>query len=317
MSEREPFPSIFSTQIKPALEKLEPQRKKLIKRQTAVHLWLVAFLTCFFGLCFIPSHPLPLFFIMIFCFAVCVWNYRKLLEAKKIFVKQYKREVISQIVHAIDPSLNYFPGNKVPCDYYDQSNLYPEGYDVYIGDDYVEGKIGKTIVMFSELEVLRRRSDVENADMSLLFKGIFFVADFNKNFFGQTYVWDKSKRAFNFLNKNNFPFSVDLEKILLESPDFTDRFTTYSNDQVEARYILSPSLMERMVKLASLWDKDISFAFVNSNIMIAIPFKKDLFEPNINNILSEENISPYYELLVMLVDIVEELNLNLRIWNRS
>lgn len=317
MIERESFSSIFSKQVKPALEKLEPERKKLRKRLSVVYGWLAAFLLSFFLLCFIPSHPLPLFFIMLFSFAVSVWNYRKLREAKVIFVRHYKQEVIRQIVQSIDPSLGYYPGNKVPCEYYDNSNLYPEGYDVYIGDDYVEGKIGKTTVLFSELEVLRRRSDVENADMTLLFKGMFFVADFNKNFLGQTYVWDRRERGFNFLNKNNFPFSVDLEKILLESSDFTDRFITFSNDQVEARYILSPSLMERMVKLATQWDKKISFAFVNCNIMIAIPFKEDLFEPDINNILSEEHISSYYDLLVMMIDIVEELNLNLRIWNRS
>jgi hypothetical protein len=316
MIEREAFHSVYSNKIKPALDRLEPEQKKLEKRMSVIQIWLVAFLVFFILLCFIPSHPLPLFFVMLFSFAVSAWNYRKLGEEKIIFVKHYKQEVILQIVQAIDPSLNYYPGNKVPSEYYDKSNLYPEGYDVYLGDDYVEGRLGKTRMLFSELEVLRRKSDVENADMTLLFKGIFFVADFNKNFLGQTYVWDRRERGFNFLSKKQFPFSIDLEKILLESKDFTDRFITFSNDQVEARYILSPSLMERMVKLAVQWDRKISFAFVDCNIMITIPFKEDLFEPNIWQMMSEEDISWFYELLVMIIDIVDELNLNLRIWNR-
>ncbi len=317
MIEREAFHSVYSNKIKPALDKLEPEQIKLRKRMFIVHIWLAACLLSFVLFCFLPSHPLPLFFVMLFSFAVSAWNYRKLREGKIIFVKHYKQEVILRIVQAIDPSLCYYPGNKVPSEYYDKSNLYPEGYDVYLGDDYVEGKLGKTRVLFSELEVLRKRSEIENADMTLLFKGIFFAADFNKNFLGQTYVWDRGERGFNFLNKQQFPFSVDLEKILLESRDFTDRFITFSNDQVEARYILSPSLMERMVKLALQWDKKISFAFVDCNIMITIPFKKDLFEPNISKIISEEDISWYYDLLIMIIDIVDELNLNLRIWNRS
>jgi hypothetical protein len=135
---------------------------------------------------------------MLFSFAVSAWNYRKYLEAKKIFVKHYKEIVNRQIVHSIDTSLEYYPGSKVPYEYYDNSNLYPEGYDVYIGDDYVEGKIGKTTVLFSELEVGRRKNDIENADVIVLFKGMFFVAVFNKNFHGQTYVWDKNEKAFNF-----------------------------------------------------------------------------------------------------------------------
>ena len=38
-----------------------------------------------------------------------------------------------------------------------------------------------------------------------------------------------------------------LEEIELEDPEFMEHFRVYSTDQVEARYILSPSMMERLL----------------------------------------------------------------------
>ena len=35
----------------------------------------------------------------------------------------------------------------------------------------------------------------------------------------------------------------------LENPDFEKTFDVYSTDQIEARYLLSPSMMERLLAL--------------------------------------------------------------------
>jgi len=313
MSAPEAFAQIYSERIIPAIEKLEPERKRLIGKLNQVYLAVAACIFSFVLLCINMPNPWVYFPIVFLCFAITVIFYKKYGELKRDFISHYKQEVIYQIVKGIDPALNYFPGQRVPEEYYDKSDIYPEGYDVYLGDDYVEGKMGRTIIMFSELEVCRTKGD----DMCVLFKGIFFVADFNKNFLGRTYVWDRGERPITSINKDNFPFSVNIDKVLLESPHFNDKFIVYSNDQVEARYILSPTLMERMLKLSDHWNKNISFSFVNSNINIAIPFNEDLFEPDIRDPASKESLEAYYNLLTMSIGIVEELNLNLRIWNRN
>jgi hypothetical protein len=69
--------------------------------------------------------------------------------------------------------------------------------------------------------------------------------------------------------------------VKLESVEFENKFVVYSNDQVEARYILTPSFMERLVKLQDLMGDNTSYSFVNTNVYVAVPIDEDLFEPSI------------------------------------
>jgi hypothetical protein len=90
-----------------------------------------------------------------------------------------------------------------------------------------------------------------------------------------------------------------LEKVSLEDPDFDKRFDVYSSDQVEARYVLTPTFMERISELAMLmkhWGDDPSniraqtagllfssgsfrCSFYNDSILLMVDCDKDLFAP--------------------------------------
>jgi hypothetical protein len=73
-------------------------------------------------------------------------------------------------------------------------------------------------------------------------------------------VYSENNPQLNFFNKLFSSFANNLEKVKLESIDFENRFIVYSNDQVEARYILTPSFMERLVKLEKMMGDEISFS---------------------------------------------------------
>ena len=51
---------------------------------------------------------------------------------------------------------------------------------------------------------------------------------------------------------------------------------------------------------------------------MAIPYSKDLFEPRVfQTILDFKPIHEYYEDLTLAVSIVDDLNLNTRIWTKE
>lgn len=105
--------------------------------------------------------------------------------------------------------------------------------------------------------------------------------------------------------------------IKLEDPEFERMFAVYGDDQIEARYILSTSLMERMLNFRKDTGKAIQFSFVGSKIYIAIPYTKKLFEPKIfNTLLDFEPVHKYFKDLQLAIGVVEELNLNTRIWSK-
>ena len=70
-----------------------------------------------------------------------------------------------------------------------------------------------------------------------------------------------------------------MQEAKLEDIDFDNRFNVYTKDQVEARYLLTPSFMERLKSVeTSFGTKGIKCSFFENTIMLAIPTNKDLFE---------------------------------------
>ena len=148
----------------------------------------------------------------------------------------------------------------------------------------------------------------------------FFSADFSKNFNAQTFVLtDTAEKLFGFLGTKFQKINKSYgELVKLEDPDFEEKFVVYSNNQTEARYLLSPSLMRRIVNFAEKSKKKIQLSFVDSRLYIAIPFNKSLFEPKLfGEIVGIDHVREYYLDLLLANDLVDDLNLNIRIWSKE
>lgn len=240
---------------------------------------------------------------------------------KSKFVSYYKNEVILKIVKFIDEGLSYSPNDYISFEEYNKIDLFKKPVNRYFGDDVISGKIDKTYIKFSEIHAQYITKDNDNKDkVDKIFDGIFVVADFNKNFKGKTYVLpDKDNKTYsNFLifgeqKKNRFG-----ELVKLENVEFEKYFAVFSDDQIEARYILSTSLMQRILQYKFKTLKDIRLGFAFSNVYIAIPFKQLLFEPSLfGKIVSFEKVAEYFEIISLTVSIVDDLNLNTRIWTKE
>ena len=152
-----------------------------------------------------------------------------------------------------------------------------------------------------------------------IFKGLFFIGDFNKHFSGKTVVLpDTAERLFGLLGKTlQSVFKHSGELIKLEDPEFEKHFVVYGSDQVEARYILSTSLMKRITDFRSKHGKPVYVSFVRSCVHVAVTTGKNMFEPRIlRSLLDFEMAEDYLEDLEFALGIVEDLNLNTRIWTK-
>ncbi|WP_192843604.1 DUF3137 domain-containing protein [Leptolyngbya sp. NIES-2104] len=143
-----------------------------------------------------------------------------------------------------------------------------------------------------------------------IFKGIFFTSDFNKTFRGKTVIVPNNLTSkVNFLNQHRG------QRVKLEDPEFSKFFSVYSNDQIGARYVLSTSMMQRIVDFRKKANRDLFIALVDSQLYIAVPSEEDLFEPRLfKTMLSFNPMREYFETLQLMMSIVEDLNLNQRIW---
>ncbi len=74
-------------------------------------------------------------------------------------------------------------------------------------------------------------------------------------------------------------FREKIEEIKLEDPKFNKKFSAYSTDEVEGRYLLTPAFMERFQKLRTSFNaKNAKCSFFGNNVMFSFETKKNLFE---------------------------------------
>ena len=135
-----------------------------------------------------------------------------------------------------------------------------------------------------------------------------------------TYVLtDSAEKMFGFLGTKLQKMNKGRgELIKLENPEFESEFVVYSEDQIESRYILSPSLMEKILSFKKQTGKNIQLSFVDSRLFVTVPYGKDLFEPKLfGDIVNFTHIQEYYADLSLVIDLIETLNLNTRIWTKK
>lgn len=245
-------------------------------------------------------------------------------KAKRGFNQSFKNNVIGRIVKFIDESLKFESDQYIAYNDFHRSDIFRQHADRYYGDDLVYGKIDKTDISFSEIHAAYKTTSSDDngskEKWQKLFDGIFFIADFHKNFKGRHFVLpDFAEKSFGSFGK----FFQKMNKgrgqlIELEDPEFEKEFAVYGNDQVEARYILSSSMMRRILEFKKSRNKNIMISFVDSRINIAIPYTRRLFEPRFySSLLKQEKNEEYFCDLNSAISIVEELNLNTRIWGKE
>lgn len=106
-----------------------------------------------------------------------------------------------------------------------------------------------------------------------VFKGQCLKLSFDKRFFGRTMV----TRDAGFFNR--FGGGGGMERAKLEDPHFEKIFEVYTTDQVEARFLLTPDLMERLIELENAFHGGkLKCCFDGGDVLLTVQ-GGDLFEP--------------------------------------
>jgi hypothetical protein len=316
--------SLYENQLKERLGALESTRKKILNRYYLTILILIGVgATIYFLISLNPPQALILASVLA-SVAFVIWFMYQTGKQKKQYRKTFKSDVVAELVKLINPDWQYLYDYCMSQESYQQSGLFPQHYDRYTGDDFVTGKIEKTDFQFSELhtqykQVTYGSKGQRQEHWVTIFKGLFMHADFNKNFSGTTFVLpDTAEKLFGSFGQTLQKLSGRGQLVQLENPEFERLFVVYSSDQVESRYILTPTMMEAMVKLYNRFNGDIYFSFVGSRVYFANGFGTELFEPNvIRSGVNYSDVKEMFDLFEMITVLIQELNLNTRIWTKN
>lgn len=243
--------------------------------------------------------------------------------------EMFKARVVSEIAKLIDPNLEYYPHKHVTWDHFSASQLARKTVTDLSGEDAFVGCRGNVDFVFSELwashtrEYYDYKENKQKKERTTLFNGIFFHADFHKRTMAKTFVF--SDQAEKWLGKQMGQYLQSEETnnidhrwgdlVKLEDPEFEREFCVYASDQIEARYVLTPDMMRRLLLLKHRFDRNLSLSFVDSRVYIGVAYRANLFEPKIFRTgLDFEHVERFYTLVDHMLKIVDDLNLNTRIW---
>jgi hypothetical protein len=315
----EELKDFYNTTLLADLKVLEQQRRKITFKLTCI---FVAIL-CILGVCFLISRgnfntiPAVVFIPVILCLLIGIVLYKLL---TRDYVAGFKTLVIQRIVHFIDENLNYDSDNFIDSSTFISSKIFNTEPNRYEGDDLVWGKIGATEIQFSEIHAEHVSGSGKKRRRYTIFKGLFFIGDFNKHFTSQTVVLpDTAEKLFGRIGQKLQSLNIFRDQLIkLEDPEFEKHFAVYGNDQIQGRYILSTSLMERIVEFRKKTGRKIYLSFTDSMVFVAVSYINRLFEPRIFQTLLDFNpIQEYFEDLQLAIGIVDDLNLNTRIWSKQ
>ncbi len=324
MKSESDFRALYESRLKARLESLESTRKKVLQRYGLGFLLIVVLVAWNYLLATLNPPDFLLIASVALSATGAIWYIIVTWKRKRAYRQIFKSEVVAEIVRLFDPNWNYSADLGITQADYGQSGLFRHQVDRYQSEDMVSGSIDKTDFQFSEIhseykQVTHGTKGERREHWVTIFRGLFMHADFNKNFLGTTYVLpDTAERILGAFGQSLQKLSLRGDLVKLENVEFEKRFVVYSSDQVEARYILTPAIMEAMVDMATRFGNDVFFSFVGTRVYFARSFSVGLFEPNVfRSGVNYHDMKEMFGLFGMISVLVQELNLNTRIWTKA
>lgn len=327
------FASFFRERLSAELEPLESQRKEIVRR---TWLWIALIvpigIAATFLLILIKSHD---FFIELALRIARAVTLSATLFGPTAMVRKLREDydeefnacIIRPLIKFFDPNLDYSVDGRVPYEVFTRSRLFSKiSSKTYTGKHLISGILGKTRMCFSQVKAdtfkINRPQKIDGPKESYtqVFNGIFFTADFNKDFAGLTVILpDRAEKLLGSIGQMLQDGQTEFgELVKLEDPEFEREFVVYSSNQIEARYILSPALMRRILDFKMRSQRTFHMSFAGSSVNIAIDMGTDLFEPRLfRTVLDPKIYESFWNDLSLLAGIVDELNLNARIWTKA
>lgn len=290
----ESFEKIHNKIDKSQIKKLEKTRKILIILQVVIVLSIIIPIILILSnkvilKVYITKIAIVTFLVM----ASSIYLY----IVKKIKYKEnYKNIIISNIVKAVNPNLQYTNESNIYTSHisqkaYDSAKFDNKKYNRYECDDCIEGVLENSNIRIEDIQTKLINSTGKNTTETIMFEGIFVEMDCNKNINNSIKIV-RDKVSFN--------------NVKMDSSEFEKYFDVFTEDRVLAMRILTHDVMESLVKF---YDKIKYEIVIKENKIYLRFFTGQMFEPRIyGKVLDKGLITTYYSILSFIVDVTSKIN---------
>ncbi|MBQ7136547.1 MAG: DUF3137 domain-containing protein [Bacilli bacterium] len=224
------------------------------------------------------------------------------------FVKGYKKVVVLEIFKTIFKNIHFDLDRGIPEEIISNTGMMDTG-DIYHSNDYICAKYKNVSFEFSDVEIEEEHTDSDgDRHRVTVFKGQWYIFDFNKQFKADLQVCEKGFR--NAKLGGLFSFKK-FNKVQLEDIEFNKEFNVFAQNNLDAFYVLTPNTMEKIKKLNNSVHGKLLFCFIDNKLHVGLHSGKDLFEPNLyKKINIEQNHKQAIEEIQMITNFVDILGLD-------
>ncbi|EWH13690.1 MULTISPECIES: DUF3137 domain-containing protein [Cellulophaga] len=145
------------------------------------------------------------------------------------------------------------------------------------------------------------------------FRGLFLFADFHKDFEGTVNIKTRKKFSKKMFAKDQ------LKTIRVENSVINKKYKITTTNEQMAYYVLSPKIIDAIDRLNKKLGDKLSMTLKNGKLYLIMPMSNDLFE---NITIKEKHIKvnsveEIQNELNIIADLINELDLNTKIWSKA
>lgn len=179
--------------------------------------------------------------------------------------------IISGVLkEALGDAVEYNPMGRVNPD----SMVFPFPYSRTDGSDHIKAVYKGLNIELSDIELINEEETTDeegNTERSstTFFKGQWLICDFGKELAGEVYVSERSRKDRSSMKSN----------VTMENERFKKRFCVKAENQQEAYYILTPHMMEYIIRMADKSGGTVYLSFLrNGKLHVAVKTGRNFFE---------------------------------------
>lgn len=152
-------------------------------------------------------------------------------------------------------------------------------YDRSVIEDFWSGEIPTGSFTLYEGHLEEQRGSGKNRHWATVFRGAIVTLRFARPFLGVTLVErDNARLKFFGLRTSIEVEGKKLERVKMVDPRFEDVFEIWSNDAVEARYLVHPAYVERLIDVEKRFQGDNVRALFHGGDLTIVVETEELFE---------------------------------------
>lgn len=253
---------------------------------------------------------LPFGFALAIVVAFGVWQHR-------VLSKTYKTIVVRRVVGALGQGLTYSADSRFTKQDFNAMDVFNLRCEQWRAEDEICGRRNAVGYSILEAKATRTEGSGKNRRTITIFKGVIVRLDFNKHFQGHTVVIPNSEGKILGLF-GEMSSRGQKEICRMENVEFEDAFSVYSTDQQEARYILTPKLMDLIMRARVRVNDALRMSFHDNSVFMTLPGQADRFELSLfgRRVTPEGIVGELAGVVRLAEDLVETLDLETRIWTR-